>query len=71
MFVKGLIVYGWGLIVSMFLIMFIACGLYQLSTYACCLIALQILLLFWIVVETVLEIRRGTNNKDQQKEEKL
>jgi len=63
MFAKGLIVYGWGLIVTFILTFCILNKLYQLSIYACCLTLLQIFLLVWIVVETVLEIKKDSKAK--------
>lgn len=63
MFEKGLIVYGWGLIVTFIFFICIFNKLYQLSTYACCLTLIQILLLAWMVVETVLEIKRNSKAK--------
>lgn len=63
MFVKGLIVYGWGLIVTFILFVCILHKLYQLSTYACCLTFLQIVLLAWVVVDAVLEIKNNSKKK--------
>lgn len=63
MFVKGLIIYGWGLVVTFILFFCIVNKLYQLSTYVCCLIVLQIFLLVWIVIDTVVEILRNSTGE--------
>lgn len=67
MFTKGLIVYGWGIIVTFILFVCILNKLYQLSTYVCCLVILQIFLLAWIVIDTVVEIlQKSTEEKNRK-----